>query len=212
MEDRFFSGADVDRIHLNRLNRHYEPLLAICKLLLSGSTLDFRAGRISRISVAFDMNKLFEKFVAEFLKRNQGRLHLPEQRKIVAVEPQSYLGQLFGEFRMVVDLVLTESSGRRILLDTKYKLLDSEERHVGLSESDFYQMFGYARAGKSDYDEIILLYPRKQGQTGVIEPKYASDGLTLKVRQIDLSRFVVFESGKINIQGGLSELGRVLGA
>jgi 5-methylcytosine-specific restriction enzyme subunit McrC len=212
VEDRFFNGADVDRIHLNRLNRHYEPLLAICKLLLSGSTLDFRAGRISRISVAFDMNKLFEEFVAEFLKRNHSQLHLPEHRKIVAVESQSYLGRLFGEFRMVVDLVLTESSGRRILLDTKYKLLDTEGSHVGLSEADFYQMFGYARAGKMDYDEIILLYPRKQEQTSAIEREYECDGLKLKVRQIDLSKFVVFESGKLNVQGGLSELSKALGA
>ena len=60
---------------------------------------------------------------------------------------------------MKVDLILTDDTYRRILLDTKYKTLDAQTEHQGLYQADFYQMYAYGRAGERYYDDIVLLYP-----------------------------------------------------
>ena len=47
------------------------------------------------------------------------------------------LGQLSRRYRMQVDVVLEDRSGRRILIDTKHKSL---HRQRSPAQSDFYQM------------------------------------------------------------------------
>ena len=149
---------DVDGIHLDRLNRHYEPVLELCRLLLSNSTLDLRTGRITQLAFVFDMNVLFEEFVARFLTLHKGRVELGGS-PLVRVEAQRRLGRLFGEFVMKVDIVLHDGAGRRFLVDTKYKVLDAGKDHAGLSQADFYQMYAYGNAGDGNYDGVVLLYP-----------------------------------------------------
>lgn len=195
----------VDRIYLNRLNRHYEPILELCRVLLRHSGLDVRSGTIRQFAILFDMNRLFEDFVAEFVRSHAGEIELDGGARIRDVQPQHHLGSLFGEFRMNVDLVITDSEDRRVLVDTKYKVLDPDRTHYGLSQSDFYQMYGYARAGESEYDQIILLYPETEAARGT----YQSGDVSLNVRTVDLQRLWDPVSGGIGGES-LSEIGRAL--
>ena len=82
---------------------------------------------------------------------------------------------------MDADLVLTDHDGRRLLVDTKYKVLDQDKRHVGLSQADFYQMYAYGSAGKQRFDDIVLLYPASD----VAERTFQQEELRLHVRQFD---------------------------
>jgi 5-methylcytosine-specific restriction enzyme subunit McrC len=178
---RTIRPSDLDQVHLDRLNRHYEPILRMCRLLLEGSTLDLRAGRITQLAFVFDMNTLFEEFVAEFLRRNKNRIRLGDERHLIEVISQRSLGRLFGEFNMRVALILTDNTKRSFLVDTKYKLLDEAAPHKGLSQADFYQMYAYGRAGEHRYDDVILLYP----DTGGIRRSFAQEGLRMHIRQFD---------------------------
>lgn len=173
---------DLDRIHLDRLNREYDSILGLCRLLLENSALDLRAGRISQLAIVFDMNKLFEEFVAEFLRRNKGSISIGGY-SLEEVETQKSLGKLFGKFDMRVDVIL-RTSGGTFLLDTKYKVLGDDREHSGLSQSDFYQMYAYAKAGKTEYEGVILLYPKTAASPSpdVFENR---DGAKLYVRLID---------------------------
>lgn len=193
VELTYMSPREADLIRLNRLNREYEPVLAFCRLLLRHSSIDLRAGRIQQFSVLIEMNDLFEQFVIQMLIRNREHLHLAQGQTVQEVTPKPRIGQLFGEFRMEPDVLLSLSDGSQILVDAKYKSLDEEERHQGLSQRDFYQMFGYSRGGAKRYDDIILLYPRTSGQTR----DYVSDGTRLRVRHIDLHRFFNQSTGKL---------------
>ncbi len=179
-------ARDLDRIHLDRLNREYEPILELCRLLLENSSLDLRAGRITQLSLVFDMNKLFEKFVAEFLNRNKEHIRIGDS-PLIKVEVKQNLGKLFGEFKMEVDIVLHTAAGT-YLLDTKNKKLEDDERHAGLSQSDFYQMYGYLKAGGNNYESVVLLYPRTD-----VSPEDAAftnppDGAKLFVRTVDIAK------------------------
>lgn len=197
--DRPVQVEDLDRIHLDRLNRRYEPILELCRLLLRSATLDLRAGRIAQLAFVFDMNRLFEEFVAEFLRRHRDEIRLADGTRLRSVEPQHPLGWLFGEFAMQVDVLLIAEDGRRILLDTKYKRLDAAATHDGLSQSDFYQMFAYGRAGRERYDEIVLLYPQAK-----VPPKtYRSGDLRVHVRTLDLRSILDPERCALNEAGAI---------
>ncbi len=197
---------DLDRINLDRLNRHYEPILGLCRLLLDNRTLDLRAGRITQLAFVFDMNKLFEEFVAEFLKRHVGKIKLGEHRRLVKVSYQHRLGRLFGEFNMDADLVLTDDAGDSFVVDTKYKTLDEKESHGGLSQADFYQMYAYGSAGKRPYDDIVLLYPT----TKKIQRDFRQGKLRLHVRQVDPHIIYDGKTGNLNEAVVTQELSQAL--
>jgi 5-methylcytosine-specific restriction enzyme subunit McrC len=116
--------SDLERIQLDRLNRDYEPILELWRLLLESSTLNLRTGRIAQFAFVFDMHRLFEEFVAEFLRRHKNRIRLEDGCGLAKVEYQRRLGRFFGEFHMNADLMLTDDTGHSFLLDTKYKVLD----------------------------------------------------------------------------------------
>jgi 5-methylcytosine-specific restriction enzyme subunit McrC len=45
-----------------------------------------------------------------------------------------------------------------VLIDTKYKRLDQEDRKLGISQGDFYQMHAYAHRYQSP--RVLMLYPQ----------------------------------------------------
>jgi 5-methylcytosine-specific restriction enzyme subunit McrC len=198
--------SDLDRIQLDRLDRDYEPVLELCRLLLESSTLNLRAGRIAQFAFVFDMNRLFEEFVAEFLRRHKSRIRLGDGRRLVKVGYQRRLGRLFGEFNMDADLVLIDDAGRSFVVDTKYKVLDPKKRHGGLSQADFYQMYAYGNAGKQRFDDIVLLYP----MSDVAERTFQQDEIRLHVRQFDPRNIYDAEGGGPDQGKVVDELSRAL--
>jgi 5-methylcytosine-specific restriction enzyme subunit McrC len=203
-------AEDVDRIHLDRLNRAYEPILELCRLLLKNSTLDLRAGRIAQLAFVFDMNLLFEEFVAEFVGRHSDRIRLGGYR-LERVKKQQPLGKLFDKFGMKVDLVLTDDSDREILLDTKYKALDAQKDHEGLSQDDFYQMYAYGSAGEQPYNKIVLLYPTTDlVQQTFTHDSVKHDSMKLHVRQFDPRVVYNSKSGQPDEDAIVEELNNAL--
>ena len=86
---------ELDRIQLDRLNRDYEPILGLCRLLLESSTLNLRIGRIAQFAFVFDMNRLFEEFVVGFLQRHKSRIQLGDGRRLTKVRYQRRLGPVW---------------------------------------------------------------------------------------------------------------------
>lgn len=163
---------------------------------------------MEQLAFVFDMNVLFEEFVAEFLRRHKDGIELGGGRRLKRVARQQVLGKLFGEFNMEVDLALEDSGGEKFLVDTKYKVLDFQQRHAGLSQADFYQMYAYGRAGDSHYDEVFLLF-------SVTEPPVEKTfqqrgGITLYVRQFDPRKIYDPQSGRLDVGATVEELGRAL--
>lgn len=133
-----------------RLNSDYRPLHAICRFFLDGIGPSHQLYDRSAPPFLVDMPKLFEQFVAEWL-----RLHLPpeydlhEQRGI-------RLGRS-DEVSFSVDLVLLERATQRpiAVLDTKYKTSSSP------IAGDVQQVIAYAKT--LGCHEAILIYPAALG-------------------------------------------------
>lgn len=198
--------ADIDRIHLDRLNRAYEPVLAWCRLVLTNATPDLNSGATDHLAFLFDMDRLFEGFVAAFLRAHADRIVLPWGRPLCAVHAQRTLGRLFGALRMSVDLVLRDAEGRELLLDTKNKTLKGTP-----GRDDLYQMYAYGRAADRPCDDVLLLYPRTTREWW--EPSevklYVHSGLRLHARCLDLSAIHDPETGAPNMTVMIAEFNRV---
>jgi 5-methylcytosine-specific restriction enzyme subunit McrC len=71
------------------------------------------------------------------------------------------------KFKLQPDLLIKNGSQTRLILDTKWKCLKSDEEDIknGVSSTDMYQMYAYAT--RYDCSNVILLYP----DTGEVTPK-----------------------------------------
>jgi 5-methylcytosine-specific restriction enzyme subunit McrC len=143
---RQFSPADcVNRLY-NRLNDDYAPLHGLCRFILEQSGPTVQSGDRTFIPFELEMPKLFEAFVAEWLRINGP----PE----VSVRPQ-HRAQLDANFQIQlhIDILLCDkASGRPIaVLDTKYKLAERP------ADDDIYQVSFYARELQAK--RAVLVYP-----------------------------------------------------
>jgi 5-methylcytosine-specific restriction enzyme subunit McrC len=75
----------------------------------------------------FDMNMLFEEFIVEFMKRKKQDI----DNLIEKVTSQSRREYLFKEnnFQLKPDIIVDYKEKERIIIDTKYKKLDSSKKY-----------------------------------------------------------------------------------
>jgi 5-methylcytosine-specific restriction enzyme subunit McrC len=153
------------RVIFTRLNAAYRPMFDLACMFLRQEAFQLQAGATPTFNFLFDMNMLFERFVAGFLRRHR-LTALPEP-----YQPCDIIAQARGEtrwlacrpdgrpaFRLQPDLLL-RSPDRQValIIDTKYK---TQPR---ISEADAYQMHAYAT--RYHCPQVLLLYP--QGEMSV---------------------------------------------
>jgi 5-methylcytosine-specific restriction enzyme subunit McrC len=159
------SATDTNPNQLTRLNERFRPLLNLARLFLDGGTLQMIAGDFSTFAFIFDMNQLFEAFIAETICRHRREI-LEDQFADCELLVQSRGASLFlahREGRPVFQTKpdLTFRKDRQffpLLIDTKYKRLDKNDRRLGVTQADFYQMHAYAH--RFDCARVVLLYPQ----------------------------------------------------
>jgi len=142
----FGSTSCLNRLY-HRLNSDYEPIHALCRFFLEHSGPTQNKGHHDMLPFLVDMSRLFELFVAEWLK-----LHLPEQFELL-VKHNVSVGES-DQLNYQIDLVLRdrETSKTLCVLDTKYKSSDSP------ANDDLYQVVTYAEL--QGCRKAVLLYPK----------------------------------------------------
>jgi len=184
--------AEADRITLTRLNQHYEPLLNLARLFLDNSALQLAIGDHTTFAFVFDMNALFEAFVANFIRRHRDQI-LPVSLQKCELLPQTsgatrHLArhQNHHVFRLKPDLAFRVGQAFPVLLDTKYKRLDAADTRLGVSEGDFYQMYAYAQ--RYDCRQVVLLYPQTAGMTAPLRARFLleDEQKTIRVETLDI--------------------------
>ncbi len=130
----------------DRLNADYEPMHALCRFFLDNSGPTYEAGDRAMLPFLVDMARLYELFVAEWLKAN-----LPEGVVVRSQVPVDL--DAASSLRFDVDLVLYEADAdhARCVLDTKYKAAPSP------LPDDVAQVVAYAEA--LGCQEAFLVYP-----------------------------------------------------
>ena len=142
----FAPQACVGRLY-NRLNDDYQPLHALCRFFLEHSGPGHQVGEHTFLPFLVNMARLYELFVAEWLKQ-----HLPPERFRVQAQERVTLGAA-QELHFDIDLTLYDArTGEAVcVLDTKYKAPDKP------ANADIFQVIAYAEV--KHCREAVLIYP-----------------------------------------------------
>ena len=176
VELRAISYAQAKKILLNRNQLIFKDVLDLALLFLQHSTISLHNKTFTNLAILFDMNKLFEEFVATALgKTFPGQVQTQKSRTII----DSIGGYTNTRYSLRPDILFRNDT----IIDTKYKILDLPDNKP--SEADIYQMLAYNRF--FNRRNIILCYPtfrQNYVKTVILENKFIHLNLvTLNIRQ-----------------------------
>ena len=147
---------DFSSLVNDRNTRDYRDIMVWSKIFLKNKSFSAFAGDVRARTILFPMEKLYESYVAQNMERI-----LEEYGWNMTAQDRRYY--LFREdyreiFELQQDIVITRPDGSRIIMDTKWKRLNTNrEANYGISQADMYQMFAYAK--RYETPDIWLLYP-----------------------------------------------------
>lgn len=183
------SSGQIANLPLDRISQRYSRILTYASWIVDNYHPDVCSGMNSGVAFLFDMNVLFESYVARVLKaalqkcyRDDG-LTVKTQysgHQLLSPVPGSKASGLW----IKPDLLIVDVNGVKLILDTKWKIFDG----LAPSSSDAYQMlaYGYALGCK----KLELIYPVNETTgSNSIDYRYQSrsaNTLELKVRHFDL--------------------------
>ncbi|NLI93029.1 MAG: hypothetical protein GX434_12805 [Peptococcaceae bacterium] len=158
-----YLGEDWPQFFYHRLNAHYELAHKLSYYLVKQRSHKniycFQDQAFA--SFLFDMNDIFESFVATLLKRYLPSWYRVESQKRVTTA----ICQDGASYRHIIpDLIVTDKkSGHQLVLDTKYKNYNRKP----VATEDIFQLAFYAQCfsqPEEGYHQSVLLYPRYWGE------------------------------------------------
>lgn len=170
----------------DRLLSHYRPVRPWCELILNRQMPMAVAGDYKGLSLLFPMEKLFERFVARWVRDKLAfscDVSAPARGVSLCQHQQKAI------FQLEPDIFIASPSGRW-LIDTKWKLLDGQDRSrkYGLQQSDFYQLYAYGEKYLKGQGRMALIHPRTARFSSPLDPFSFSALLHLEVLPFDLDR------------------------
>lgn len=183
----------LDRVVLTRRNERFADLFAFSHLVLEELSPSISGGRSTVFSLLFDMDRVFEGFIASMISRAARSLSDGMEIHPQAKSKRRYLmeGDRGGVLNLRPD-ILIESAHGRIVIDTKWKRIGakSQQRQAGLGAADLYQIYAYTR--RYGASRSILLLPRITGSIerdfAPLDPSGEQDGSAVALRFINLHR------------------------
>lgn len=156
VSDVVMSPEQLGQIQLTRQNERFRDALELARLLLSGESAAPQVGASRSFSLCFDMNKIYERFVAGYLRE------LFEGKGVEVLEQGEDGRALWHNqktdkprLELLPDVILKRGEAR-IIIDAKWKRLDKKSGDP-VSREDLYQLYAYGQEFKSK--EVVLLYP-----------------------------------------------------
>lgn len=194
VQDVAVNAPLLDRVVISRRNVRFEELFVFCRMLLEGHAPGAASGGTRTYSLLFDMNAVFEKFVAAFLRKRVLPL-LPGHR---LVEQGKRQGKFLvrqegrGVLHLKPDLTVIAPDGARLVIDTKWKRMQSEREdgRLRIGNADLYQLYAYA--DRFDARRSLLLYPKlpqsREQDFELVDSLENQTGRHLGVRFVNLHR------------------------
>lgn len=160
--------ADFRLWRSDRNIAHYLPAKPWCALVLGEVMPLALVGETRGMSLLFPMERLFEAYVAAWLRRS-----LAPDATLTAQARALSLCEHDGArmFQLRPDLLVQHRGGSWVM-DTKWKRIDARARadKYGLSQADFYQMFAYGHTYMAGAGELVLIYPHWSGFQAPLPP------------------------------------------
>jgi 5-methylcytosine-specific restriction enzyme subunit McrC len=151
------SALQWDQIILDRTNSRWKGLVSLAQLFLSDKHQQTSSGASDGHSLLFEMNVLFERYVARMLSRALAgtgfRVSSQGGHKDCLYERET------GRFRTRPDLIIWKGDRISMVIDTKWKRMtpSMDDPKQGVSQADVYQLMAYGRL--YECSKVMLLYP-----------------------------------------------------
>lgn len=150
-----FNRFTAEKINLSRNQKLFKKPFNLAKMFIEKTSVDLSKNKFENITLIWDMNKLFEEFVFEIMKKFEGELGC----KLVAQKGRRLLKNDTSKKRNTfVDIMVEKGDGdelERIVLDTKYKKFVSSD---DFSNADVFQVSTYCLLHNAN--KAVLIYPR----------------------------------------------------
>lgn len=178
---------DFSKVVIDRNTKDYEMLMRWSRVfLLNKSFATFSGGHNAR-ALLFPMEKVFESYVAQQLKKVLADLDW----EVSTQDRGYYLFDSPRQFALRPDIVITRDNGSVVILDTKWKsLVDNPRINYGISQSDMYQMYAYSKKYENKYEtpDVWLLYPVTNAMRDHPEISfYSDDGVNVRLYFVDVA-------------------------
>ncbi len=180
-----------DTVVLDRTNSRWRELLNLARLLLGDRFQTTSSGGADGFSLLFEMNVLFEEYVARMLKRGLAGSEL----RVVSQGGRLYCLQTEdqrGLFQTRPDILIKRGNEVLQVIDTKWKRIAArvDDPKRGVSQGDVYQMMAYGELYRSS--RLTLLYPHHSGLEGdggiLANHLVTGSAKRLRVATIDISK------------------------
>lgn len=139
-----------DKIAFDRKNEHYKLAIQIAKMLLLNYRPDVSSGSNYSIALLFDMNKLWEEYIHQVLRKAK-----PNGVKIFSQKPINFWTS--GKIKRSIkpDFIISSAKTGNIVIDTKWKNINNDPDNIKLD--DLRQMYAYHHYFEAR--TCVLLYP-----------------------------------------------------
>ena len=190
----------------HRQNERFVEIYRFACMLLERQAADVRRGDVSTFSLLFNMDQVFERFIAAFVRAEvvpelgaEARPQGKGDRRPLFRDPKAERDVL----NLKPDLLVTHGE-KTLVLDTKWKRL-SENKAARPSDPDLYQLYAYLH--RYSCGRAILLYPARAGVVardlealrGKPGAKAGENAGTVGVSFVDVSRTLRTPQGKAEL-------------
>ena len=183
VSDTRATAEECSSIQFNPMLSYFETVRDYCYLFLKNSiSLEYK-NELKLFAFLIPMEYVFEDFIFGFIDKEIAEVKAKAQTTSVHLD-QSEI------FCLQPDLLL-ELNSKKIIADTKYKIIyhDENDPKNGVSQNDLYQMLAYAIRFK--INEIKLFYPDtiksyNAKESEIIIKDELADGIDINIKSFQL--------------------------
>lgn len=209
--------VDYSLVSPDRNYSYYEEVVKWAYAFLMHRSFVFETGNDEVDSLLFPMEKVFESFIGRLFARCLRESNLYNHGYRISLQGYRTLFDDPKEFRIKPDIRIYKDD-TSIIFDTKWKKLRKGDKHFGISQSDMYQMYAYAK--RFHTNDVYLIYPKTEGFVGAGLQDYITitdacfqggedTNVKIHVRMVDLS-CLADNSAKKAIKGVMDQLAAFL--
>ncbi len=184
---------DFSSVKKDRGMTSYENILVWTKVFLKNESFTAFEGSTGALALLFPMEKLFESYVAEKVKKTFAMhgYNVTAQESKYRLLSEVSDGSERGMFSLRPDIVVRKrgkenESGEAIIMDTKWKRLEPDRyKNYGISQADMYQMYAYCKEYKKEnpstrYVYVLYPYSKEFAKAVCSPPEFKNFGTPLK--------------------------------
>ena len=183
VDERSVTLNEVNNFSFNRLNKPFEDAFTLGKMIVLGESALGKLGGNKAYSILFKMNEIFEIYIGKLLKEllYEETVHMQHSKYKLLIKEESNR----GVFKLIPDIVIEKNGIERVIIDTKWKSVESKFNRHGVKREDLYQMYAYLTRYKNART-VILIYPyneKIEGEDGeYLESWYLEDDQHKRLR------------------------------